>query len=987
MNSTEADLLQSYFVRWVNVKAEHTISWSVQPHKKSINLGIFKHPGAGIAPTPKLPSSTFEVPQTPTRLDEVSHESLLNSSSTAIEKLKGIGLKLVSWHGTCEANQISSGTQDIGKNEEGMYALVFDNTFAKQFSKTAIFVLLTYPTNTSPMFHHQTHHIQAPSISGLGSLKRRHRPKLEGVNKDSSDSNLPLNTSDNKTCINKTSKRRETGESSTGSHFYAGILLKRRRKRHQGYARRFFSLDFTSSTLSYYHDRHTLALRGAVPLSLAAIGANAMTREISIDSGAEVWHLKAPTQNDFEAWKDALEVASKVPVNEIGSPVIQLDPILKRQSVSKFDVQDEREKWANVESLVGRVAVSRDAVRRLAMETDPKYVALSTSATGLGRSMDSIRPQDTPSTDGSPTEQNFDDDFFQSQERRPFWKRKTSGGRPPVSFKRSVSAQPPASSSSTASNPQERALSSVFRNPQLSSYPEDSLHEHCMDVLKDLDNVVADFASLLTEIKQRRLPTLTHTNSRLSIDSQATQEFYDAEGGDTSQLLTIHQETDDEGDHTNQHLGMDEDEASASEVESADSVERSSMASNTKSLYPSKAKSLSPLPLQSVKRRASVSVPTVSPPSLIGFMRKNVGKDLSTISTPVSANEPISFLQRVAEQLEYSTLLDEASNKSLSSLDRLLYVTAFAISSLSVLRVKERAIRKPFNPMLGETFELIREDRGFRFIAEKVSHRPMRMACQAESEKWSFAQSPLPTQKFWGKSIEVITEGRVRVALHATEEHFSWTAATCFLRNIIAGEKYVEPVGTMTITNEKNGEHAIATFKAGGMFSGRSEDVSVQTYDSFGDELPGGLVGKWTQSLTITTDGIPKAKPVWTVGDLVPDAPRCYGFTAFTSSLNEITAHERRKTAPTDSRLRPDQRAAEDGDIDEAEVLKAKLEQAQRERRKAMEEEGTEWRPRWFSKIEGAGGEEVWRLQTGKDGYWEERIKGEWKGVTDIFTA
>ena len=31
-----------------------------------------------------------------------------------------------------------------------------------------------------------------------------------------------------------------------------------------------------------------------------------------------------------------------------------------------------------------------------------------------------------------------------------------------------------------------------------------------------------------------------------------------------------------------------------------------------------------------------------------------------------------------------------------------------------------RPARKPFNPLLGETFEWIREDKGFRFVAEQV---------------------------------------------------------------------------------------------------------------------------------------------------------------------------------------------------------------------------------------------------------------------------
>ena len=47
--------------------------------------------------------------------------------------------------------------------------------------------------------------------------------------------------------------------------------------------------------------------------------------------------------------------------------------------------------------------------------------------------------------------------------------------------------------------------------------------------------------------------------------------------------------------------------------------------------------------------------------SLWGILRKNIGKDLSKISMPVSLNEPLSALQRLCEELEYSELLDEAS--------------------------------------------------------------------------------------------------------------------------------------------------------------------------------------------------------------------------------------------------------------------------------------------------------------------------------------
>lgn len=40
-----------------------------------------------------------------------------------------------------------------------------------------------------------------------------------------------------------------------------------------------------------------------------------------------------------------------------------------------------------------------------------------------------------------------------------------------------------------------------------------------------------------------------------------------------------------------------------------------------------------------------------------------LGKDLSKITMPVIFNEPLSFLQRVAEYMEYAKLLKQASQE------------------------------------------------------------------------------------------------------------------------------------------------------------------------------------------------------------------------------------------------------------------------------------------------------------------------------------
>ena len=972
----------------MNVKADHTISWSIQPHKKSINFGIFKHPGTGQAPTPKLPSSTFEPPPTPGLRHgdaQLDGSSFRNASSTAAEKLQSIGLKSVSWYGTCEANRVSTGKYDVMKNEGGMYALVFDNTFAKSFSKIVTFVLLTYPTSSPPQANHHIHHIQGSSSGSNPNLRDLNGTRAAPVRYESSESVAQLNTSTSELPNNPTESRSQRlgeSESSAGSNFFTGILHKRRRKKHQGYARRFFSLDYASSTLSYYHNRNTLALRGAVPLSLAAIGANAATRQISIDSGAEIWHLKAASHKDFEAWRDALELARNSFSPTSPDSVVRVDSRITRHSSARANPEEERE-WTRVEDLVKKLQGSRDAARNLAKDTDPKYLPSNGRKALFDKKLEIPSNSTASSASESPTDGNANG-YFHEGERRPFWKRKASGEKTmPGGFRRSVSAQSTIASKSPLPSPNLGGTQALESQP-LQIHPEETLHDHCMSLLRNLDSVVADFATLIAESKQRRFPVPTSAGSRHSMDSQGSQEFFDAEGGSNSQLLAIHQESDDEGGKTDQDLAGDS--ASESDVEGSGGISRSKSNPHTAtSAFPARSKSLAPLPAPAVKRRNAVPPPTVNPPSLIGFLRKNVGKDLSTISMPVSANEPLSLLQRASEQLEYSTLLDDAATRAKSSPERLLFVAAFAISYLSSSRVKERAIRKPFNPMLGETFELVREDRGFRFLAEKISHRPVRMACQGESEKWTFTQSPMPTQKFWGKSAELVTEGRVRIILHSTGDRFSWSPATSFLRNIIAGEKYIEPVGTMTVTNEVTGEHALVTFKPGGMFSGRSEDVVVQVFDLSGNELPSGLVGKWTTSLSTTENGNPiPGPPLWSVADLIPGVSKRYGLTTFAASLNEITALERDHSAPTDSRLRPDQRAVEEGDLGKAEEWKARLEEGQRERRKALEDQGAEWAPRWFLMTEGEG-DDLWVAKEGRQGYWEEREKGSWDGVERVF--
>lgn len=73
------------------------------------------------------------------------------------------------------------------------------------------------------------------------------------------------------------------------------------------------------------------------------------------------------------------------------------------------------------------------------------------------------------------------------------------------------------------------------------------------------------------------------------------------------------------------------------------------------------------------------------------------------------------------------SLVDAAAAEE-NPLLRIAFVAAFAMSNYSSTIGR---IAKPFNPMLGETFEYVRFDKEYRYVSEQVSHHPPISACYA----------------------------------------------------------------------------------------------------------------------------------------------------------------------------------------------------------------------------------------------------------------
>uniref|UniRef100_A0A493U3D6 Oxysterol-binding protein n=1 Tax=Anas platyrhynchos platyrhynchos TaxID=8840 RepID=A0A493U3D6_ANAPP len=175
------------------------------------------------------------------------------------------------------------------------------------------------------------------------------------------------------------------------------------------------------------------------------------------------------------------------------------------------------------------------------------------------------------------------------------------------------------------------------------------------------------------------------------------------------------------------------------------------------------------------------------------------------------------MLQRLTEDLEYHELLDRAA-KCESSLEQLCYVAAFTVSSYSTTVFRTS---KPFNPLLGETYELDRlEESGYRSLCEQVSHHPPAAAHHADSKHgWTLRQEIKITSKFRGKYLSIMPLGTIHCVFHASGNHYTWKKVTTTVHNIIVGKLWIDQVGEIEIVNHKTGDKCNLKFVPYSYFS------------------------------------------------------------------------------------------------------------------------------------------------------------------------
>uniref|UniRef100_A0A4W4FPS4 Oxysterol-binding protein n=1 Tax=Electrophorus electricus TaxID=8005 RepID=A0A4W4FPS4_ELEEL len=402
------------------------------------------------------------------------------------------------------------------------------------------------------------------------------------------------------------------------------------------------------------------------------------------------------------------------------------------------------------------------------------------------------------------------------------------------------------------------------------------------------------------------------------------------------------------------------------------------------------------------KRRSQIpSKPNYSL-NLWSIMKNCIGKELSKIPMPVNFNEPLSMLQRLTEDLEYSDLLDKAAGCE-SSLEQICLVAAFSVSSYSTT-VHRTA--KPFNPLLGETFELDRLDEcGYRSLCEQVSHHPPAAAHHVMSQRgWTLWQEITIASKFRGKYLSIMPLGTIHLQFHRSGNHYVWRKVTSTVHNIIVGKLWIDQSGDIDIINHTTKETCQLKFYPYSYFSREvPRKVTGVVADGEG-QAHYILSGTWDERMESAkivqrnrgnsgTEGKQKTiyqtlapRLLWKKCPLPENAENMYYFSSLALSLNE----EEVGVSLTDSRRRPDQRMMEEGRWDEANAEKQRLEEKQRTEEREREDNRAErlptmqsYHPLWFhQRTDPVTGETSFVY---KGAYWEAKERQDWSMCPDIF--
>uniref|UniRef100_A0A1I8JVS9 PH domain-containing protein n=1 Tax=Anopheles quadriannulatus TaxID=34691 RepID=A0A1I8JVS9_ANOQN len=240
--------------------------------------------------------------------------------------------------------------------------------------------------------------------------------------------------------------------------------------------------------------------------------------------------------------------------------------------------------------------------------------------------------------------------------------------------------------------------------------------------------------------------------------------------------------------------------------------------------------------------------------SLIWFLVKQVrpGMDLSKVVLPTFILEPRSFLDKLADSYYHADILSKAVLED-DPFTRMKTVVQWYLSGFYK---KPKGLKKPYNPILGETFRCYwQHENGSRtfYIAEQVSHHPPVSVFYVTNRQDGFciSCSILAKSKFYGNSTSAILEGVATLTLLPRGECYTLAVPYAHCKGILMGTLSMELGGKVSIECENTGYKTELEFKLKPFLGGNEYTNLVVGKLKLGKETMATINGHWDSEIRI----------------------------------------------------------------------------------------------------------------------------------------
>lgn len=199
------------------------------------------------------------------------------------------------------------------------------------------------------------------------------------------------------------------------------------------------------------------------------------------------------------------------------------------------------------------------------------------------------------------------------------------------------------------------------------------------------------------------------------------------------------------------------------------------------------------------------------------------GKLAVRISLPIRIFEPRTLLERVADGWNYAPTLLKKAALSADPLERMKFVIAFVAGGFHFCAGQ----LKPFNPILGETYEATYAD-GTQVFIEHVSHHPVKSAFTLTGPKRLYELSGVYEFESATSRNSIVNHQVGTTKIVFQDGHtITYTVPQIKMSGILFGERVVELTGACRFVDAAHHLVGDVTFGANTSFlsKSRAEDI------------------------------------------------------------------------------------------------------------------------------------------------------------------